>query len=206
MHQFVEYLRQFGRFQRNAQLYLLANALTGVSGGIILVLYTLYLAALGYGTNKIGLVLFIAILGVGVAIFPAGLCIDRFSGKSILIWSTILMSIAGIGQMLFRDPVPLCASVFVVGIGVAFQFVLNAPLLTTNSTPAERTHLFSLNIVISLVTTVFGEVIGGLLPIWLRGHVWAMLPLPPNLSWVLASDPLARSYQITLLFAGLVAA
>jgi len=206
MHHFTEYIQQFGRFQRNAQLYLLTNALTGTSGGIVLVLYTLYLSALGYSTNLIGLILFVATLGAGIAIFPAGLCIDRFSGKAILIWSTVLISIAGVGQILFRNPVLLCASVFIVGIGVAFQFALNAPFLTTNSTPAERTHLFSINIVLSLVTTVLGEIIGGALPLWLRGHAWAMLPLPPTLSWLLASQPLARSYQITLLFAGLIAA
>jgi MFS family permease len=205
MRQFVEYLRQFGRFQRNARLYLLTNALTGTSGGIILVLYTLYLSALGYDTNLIGLVLFVATLGVGIAIFPAGLCIDRFSGKAILIWSTVLIAIAGVGQMLFRNPILLCASVFIVGIGAAFQFVLSAPFLTTNSTPAERAHLFSLNIVISLITTVLGELLGGALPLWLREHAWAMVALPPSLSWVLASQPLARSYQITLLFAGIIA-
>src|SRR5579864_3220844 len=149
MQQCVDYIQQFGRFQRNAQLYLLANALTGVSGGIILVLYTLYLAALGYDTNFIGLIFFIATVGAGMAIFPAGLCIDHFSSKAILIWSTVLISIAGAGQMLLRNPVLLCISVSFVGIGVACQFVLNAPFLTANSTPIERPHLFSLNIVIT---------------------------------------------------------
>src|SRR5215469_9986050 len=146
MRLFVEYMRQFGHFQRNAQLYLLTNALTGMSGGIILVLYTLYLSALGYDTNLIGLVFFVATLGVGVAIFPAGVCVDRFSGKAILIWSTVLIGIAGMGQILFRNPLLLCSSVFLVGIGIAFQLALNAPFLTTNSTPVERAHLFSLNI------------------------------------------------------------
>jgi MFS family permease len=203
MRLFIEYLQRFGRFQRNAQLYLLTNALTGVSGGIILVIYTLYLSALGYGTDFIGLVLFVTTLGISVAIFPAGLCVDRFSGKAILIWSTVLISIAGTGQMLFRNPVLLCVSVFFVGIGIAFQFVLYAPFLTMNSTPAERMHLFSLNMVLVLVTVVLGEVLGGVLPFWLREHPWAMLS---DLSWLLASHPLARSYQITLLFAGLLAA
>jgi hypothetical protein len=60
--------------------------------------------------------------------------------------------------------------------------------------------------VISLITTVLGELLGGALPLWLRGHAWAMLPLPPAFAWVLAAQPLARSYQITLLFAGVIAA
>ena len=203
MQQFVEYIQQFGRFQRNAQLYLLTNALTGVSGGIILVLYTLYLAALGYDTNLIGLVLFVATIGIGITIFPAGLCIDRFSSKAILIWSTVLISVTGAGQMLFHNPVLLCISVFFVGVGAAFQFVLYAPFLTTNSTPIERVHLFSSNTVIILVTLVLGEVFGGALPLWLHEHPWAMLP---GLSWPLATQPLARSYQISLLLAGLLAA
>lgn len=209
MRQFIEYVQQFGRFQRNARLYLLTNALTGVSSGIILVIYTLYLSALGYNTDLIGLILFVATLGAGITIFPAGLCVDRFNGKTILIWSTVLIGIAGVGQMLFRNPALLCASVFLVGVGIAFQFALNAPFLTTNSTPAERAHLFSLNIVISLGTTVLGELLGGALPSvldrWLQ-HAWVTLPLSSDLSWVLAPEPLARSYQITLLFAGLIAA
>ena len=35
----VEYARQFKRFQRNARLYLINNALSGVTTGILLVLY-----------------------------------------------------------------------------------------------------------------------------------------------------------------------
>jgi hypothetical protein len=51
----VEYVREFGRFQRNARLYLISNALSGVTLGIILVLYNLYLTALGYRPDFIGL-------------------------------------------------------------------------------------------------------------------------------------------------------
>src|SRR5262249_58565421 len=74
--------------------------------------------------------------------------------------------------------------------------VLYSPFLTRNSTPAQRPHLFSLNIVVYSVTIVLGEVLGGALPIFLRAHSWAMLP---HLSWFLVSSPEARSYQITLL-------
>src|SRR5205823_7156664 len=69
--QVVEYLRQFGRFQRNARLYLISNVLSGVTTGIILVLYNLYLTSLGYGTDFIGFMLFVVTIGAGVAIFPA---------------------------------------------------------------------------------------------------------------------------------------
>src|SRR5205085_10213785 len=137
MRLLVEYLRQFGRFQRNAQLYLINNALSGVTTGIILVLYNLYLLSLGYGADFIGLVLFVGTIGAGIAIFPAGLCIDRFSNKAILIWSNLLIAAAAAGQILLRQPLPLLVSGFVAGIAFAFILVINAPFLTKNSTPDE---------------------------------------------------------------------
>jgi MFS family permease len=206
MHLFVEYARQFARFQRNARLYLISNALSGVTAGILLVLYNLYLASLGYGADFIGTVLFIGTLGAGLAIFPAGVCVDRFSGKAILIWSSVLIGLAGAGQILFRQPLPLLVSGFLVGVGVAFILVVNAPFLTLNSTPDERPHLFSMNIALSLITLVIGEILGGTLPIWLRAIPWLMAPLPSWASLALASQPDPRSYQIALLFAGIIAA
>jgi MFS family permease len=201
----IEYIREFGRFQRNARLYLISNALSGITVGILLVLYNLYLVSLGYSTDFIGLVLFVGTLGAGIAIFPAGVCIDRFGGKLVLIWSNLAMGLIGIGQILFRQPIPLLVSGFIAGVVTAFFLVVNAPYLTKNSTPHERSHLFSLNIVLGLGTTVLGEVLGGALPLWFRTIPWLMAPLPSHLSWLLALQPEPRSYQLALLFAGVLA-
>ncbi len=206
MHLFIEYAQQFRRFQRNARLYLISNVLSGVTTGILLVLYNLYLVSLGYHTDFIGAVLFIGSIGAGLAIFPAGVCIDRFSGKAILIWASALIGVAGAGQILFRQPLPLLVSAFMVGVGVAFMLVVNAPFLTANSTPGERPHLFSMNISLGLATLVLGEVLGGALPAWLHSFSWLMAPLPPWASLLLASQPDPRSYQLALLFAGAIAA
>ncbi len=205
MFRFIEYIREFGRFQRNARLYLLSNVLSGVTTGILLLLYNLYLASLGYKTDFIGLVLFIGTLGAGLAIFPAGYCIDRYGGKLILIWSNVAIGIAGAGQILFRQPLPLLVTSFIVGVAAAFQLVVNAPYLAQNSTELERPHLFSFNIVVSLGTTVLGEVLGGALPLWFRALPWLMAPLPPSMHWLLAQQAEPRSYQLALLFAGLLA-
>lgn len=202
---YIQYVRQFGHFQRNARLYLISNALSGVTAGIFLVLYNLYIVSLGYGPDFIGVVLFVAAIGAGIAIFPAGICVDRFSGKSILIWSSVLIGVAGIGQILFRQPLSLLTSGFIAGVGAAFQLVVNAPFLTANSTPDERPHLFSVNIVLGLATIVVGKIVGGALPIWSRGTAWLMAPLPPWLSLLLANQPEPRAYQFALLFAGIIA-
>jgi MFS family permease len=203
--QIVEYLQLCGRFQRNARLYLISNVLSGVTANILLVLYNLYLASLGYGTDFIGLVLFVVTIGAGIAIFPAGICIDRLSGRFILIWSSLLIGLAGIGQILFRQPIPLLISGFIAGAAGAFILVINAPFLTRNSTPAERPHLFSLNLVLSLITGVIGSVLGGALPGWFHSIPLLMGPLPTWLNGLFASQPNPRSYQFALLFAGAIA-
>jgi MFS family permease len=202
----LEYARRLGSFQRNARLYLINNALSGVTAGIVLVLYNLYLYSLGYAADFVGFVLFAVTIGAGIAIFPAGICVDRFSGKGILIGSNLLIALAGIGQFLFRQPVPLLVSGFVEGVAFAFILVINAPFLTRNSSPRERTALFSMNISLGLITLVAGEVLGGVLPIWFRSLRWLMAPLPAWAAPILASQSDPRSYQLSLLFAGLIAA
>ncbi len=206
MHLVAEYVRQFRRFQRNARLFLISNALSGVTAGILLVLYNLYLVSLGYHTDFIGAILFVGTIGAGLTIFPAGICVDRFSGKAILIGSSALIGLAGAGQILFRQPLHLLISAFVAGVGLAFLLVVTAPFLTANSTPEERSHLFSMNISLGLVTLVLGEILGGALPTWFRSLPWLMAPLPPWADSLLASQPDPRSYQLALLFAGAIAA
>lgn len=201
----IKYIKQFGIFQQNARLYLISVALSGVSTGIVLVLYNLYLQSLGYGTDFIGLILFVGTIGAGLAIFPAGVCVDRWGGKVILIWSSVLIGIAGMGQILLPMPVPLLVTTFIAGIGGAFVLVVNAPFLTAHSTLTERSELFSLNIVVTLVATVLGELLGGALPLWLRKMPWLMISMPSWYTWMLVHHSEPRSYQLALLFAGVIA-
>ena len=206
MSPLVEYMRQFARFQRNARLYLICNALSSVTTGIILVLYNLYLGALGYGTDFIGLALFAVALGAGLMIFPAGVCVDRMGGKFILLWASVFIGIAGVGQFLFRQPLPLLISDFLAGAAGAFLLVLNAPFLTRYSTSGERPLLFSFNIVVTLATTVLGELLGGFLPGWFQSSSQFMAPLPPWLAPFLAPQAEPRAYQLALILAGIIAA
>ncbi|MGH2505916.1 MAG: MFS transporter [Ktedonobacteraceae bacterium] len=199
-----EYFRKFGRFQRDAHLYLLSSALSGMSTGIFLLLYNLYLTALGYQADFVGAALFAGTLGAGLAIFPAGLIIDRWSGKWVLILSNVAIGVVGIGTVLLRQPVPLLLCAFGTGMAAAFTLVINAPFLVRNSAPAERPHLFSLNIFLTQITTVLGEVFGGALPTWFLHNQRWMAALPASLNWFLASQPEPRAYQLALLSAGLL--
>src|SRR5260370_10973775 len=124
MRLLTEYAQQFKRFQRNARLYLISNALSGVTAGILLVLYNLYLVSLGYHTDFVGAVLFAGTIGAGLAIFPAGVCVDRFSGKVVLIGSSALIGFAGGGQIFFSPPPPPPFIALLSGVGIALLRLL----------------------------------------------------------------------------------
>src|SRR6202011_5619884 len=66
--------------------------------------------------------------------------------------------------------------------------------------------LFSFNIVVALIATVFGELLGGFLPGWFQSNSWFMAPLPPWLAPFLAQQAEPRAYQFALLLAGIIAA
>ena len=205
MRRVINSFRSYTRFQRNARLYLISNAMSGMTTGIFLVLYNLYLVSLGYRADFVGAVLFAGTIGAGLAIVPAGICVDRWSGKWILIGASLLIGLIGIGTILFRQPGLLLVSAFLAGVATAFLLVINAPFLTRNSRPAERPDLFSLNIVLVQITTVVGEILGGALPVWFAHSAWWMAPLPSWFNWLLASQAEARSYQLAMLVAGLIA-
>src|SRR5260370_21972294 len=118
MRLLTEYAQQFKRFQRNARLYLISNALSGVTAGILLVLYNLYLVSLGYHTDFVGAVLFAGTIGAGLAIFPAGVCVDRFSGKVVLIGSSALIGLSVAGPNFFSPPLPPLITAFLSRVGI----------------------------------------------------------------------------------------
>src|SRR5260370_39286706 len=79
---------------RNARLYLLSNLLQAATTGAVVILYTLYLSALGYHKNFIGLVLLAGTLGGGLGIIPANSLVNRFGYRAMLIWSDLVGGVA----------------------------------------------------------------------------------------------------------------
>jgi len=62
-----------------------------------------------------------------------------------------------------------------------------------------------MNIFVTLMTIVLGEILGGVLPLWLRNIPWLMTSLPSWYTWILVPHSEPRSYQLALLFAGVIA-
>src|SRR5215469_2610001 len=94
-------IRRFRTLRRNARLYLLSNTLQAATAGAAGVLYTLYLASLGYGTDFIGLVAVVATIGGGLGIIPAGWLVRRVGWRTGLIWSDLIGGVSVALQLVF---------------------------------------------------------------------------------------------------------
>lgn len=197
-----------GRFRalgRNARLYLVSNAIQAVSVGAIAILYTLYLAALGYGTEFIGVTVIVATIGGGLGIIPANPLVRRFGWRAMLLASDLAGGVSILAQIVApTTPVILLTSLG-VGASVAIVFVINTPLLTAYSTPRERTALFGLNNAIAFIGGILGTLLGGALPeLFGRADVRGLAVVRALRPLLVAPDQ-AHIYELSLLAAGVIA-
>jgi MFS family permease len=175
----IDYGRQFLRFSPNAWLFLASSLFAGLGSGIFSVIFNLYLLRLGYREDFIGQVASLGTLAIGLLAIPAGLLADRIGRKRSLVWSSFTNNLTIVGLCLLTNPLALRACNFLNGATIALLIVSMSPFLMENSTPDERTHLFSANSAIMYFAMMGGSLLGGLLPgfwgAWLGSEATSVL-------------------------------
>jgi MFS family permease len=200
------YLRQFGQMNRNARLYLLSNTLNSITVGIFALLYNLYLVSLGFQPDFIGWLLVVGVIGGALGIVTTSPLIARTGAKAALFWSSVVAGIAGALQLLIPQPVSLTITSFVLGIAGGIYLVIGAPLLAEGSQDAARSHIFSLNASLALITAVIGQALGGYLPDLVSLPAITQSGLYQAIAPLLVAGEKARSYELALLLAGVISA
>src|SRR5512146_1274791 len=163
----------FRALSRNAQLYLMSNSIQAVTAGALIVIYTLYLTALGYNAGFIGLLAVVGTFGGALGIVPSQFLVNRFGWRTMLIWSDMIGGVA----------------IF----------------LAANSTTRDRTALYGLNNALQFLASILGTLLAGFLPaIFTAIDEINSLLLHVHIP-LLATNPQARAYQLTLLVMGALA-
>ncbi len=161
---FSDYYQATSEFSRNAKLFLASMALVGMSFSAFGVIFNLYLVEAGFREGFIGNLLSVGALAMSLLALPAGLACDRIGRKKSLLLSGFLVSaFVLIRATTLKEHLLLTASAL-SGFAAAFAAVTSAPFLMENSTPEERTHLFSVNFSALLIAGVIGNALGGKLP------------------------------------------
>ena len=119
---------------------------------------------MGFTEDLIGEILSLGAWGTTIISLPAALIIPRFKVKKVLIVSVVLAGILSLFQAGITERSWLLFASLVLGMTSSVARVAAAPFLMQNSTPKERTYLFSLHFGTYLVAAIVGSLGGGYLP------------------------------------------
>jgi MFS family permease len=173
---FREYHINLKRFSKNVRLYLLASFLIGLTFTAYLLLLNLYLREQGSRESFIGMVLSAGAIGMTVTSIPAAFILRRIRLKNILLSSTVVygLSILFLSWLPVSDMLILVS--FLAGVAITFYRVAAAPFFMRNSSPKERTYIFSLSFGVALIASVIGSVFFGWMVTALSESAGGMVP------------------------------
>jgi len=160
----IDYWGHLKLFSRNARLFLVGIFFVGLNFSIFSLLLNLYFKEIGFTEDLIGEVLSLTGWGMTIVSVPAAFIIPKVQVKKILVISVVFAGIFSLLQASFVERTQLLLASFALGMTSSVARVAAAPFLMRNSTPKERTYLFSLNFGIYLVAAIVGSLGGGYLP------------------------------------------
>lgn len=152
----VDYSHHLGLFSRNARLYLLGSFLIGINFQVFMLLLNLLLKEAGYVEGDIGLVASSRAVGMSVIAIPAGILLSRVRLKPILMASCVLFAFFSYFIATTQQFVLLLGFSMLSGMAFSFYRVAAGPFYMRNSTPTERTYLFSFSFGANLLAGMIG--------------------------------------------------
>ncbi|HYM50122.1 MAG TPA: MFS transporter [Candidatus Limnocylindrales bacterium] len=143
---------------------MLFSFLTFTAGTIFSLVFNLYMSALGFRNDVIGIFNALPAVGLIAVGLPVAALADRIGYRVFVLGSSGVATLAAIvlASCGARLAAVLAAGTFALGLTVLQ--LLGVPLLAQLSSPSERVLLFSVNEALAWAGTLLGNLIGGALP------------------------------------------
>jgi len=159
-----EYIHITKFIRKDAWNFLIGNFFAGFGFTGFSLLFNLYLKESGKGEGTIGHVLSVGTYATVLMIFPAAYLVKRISIRPVMLIVPVAMSI-GYGIAIQAQSMQMIMTgIAISGFAGAFSSVIGGPLLMQSSGELERTHLFSINHAIALLSGITGNLVAGNLP------------------------------------------
>ena len=156
-----DYVDHVKLFSRNTRLYLIGSFLMGINFTVFNLFLNLYLKEFGFAEGDIGLVLSSRAVGMAVMAIPAAILLSRVRLKPILLVTSFLFAVFSMFITTFHELTLLMAFSLLSGMAFCFYRVGAAPFYMRNSTPKERTYVFSLSFGMVLLSGMAGSIGSG---------------------------------------------
>ena len=158
-----KWLSPYYTFNSNIKYFLFGSVLAQLGMGIFMVMYNLYIRALGYPEQMNGQIISFTALASAIILIPAGFLSDRIGRKKMMVIGLIAVFIILIVRSIAEQKLILLSFSFLFGLFFAFVQVSIIPFMAENSKKEERVVLFSLNAAITMFSVMIGNIIGGFL-------------------------------------------
>ena len=180
------HLRRLAGLSRNAKLFLLMTAVSGLGSGIFRLFLNLFILARGNDEAFLGAfmsLVSLSALGLGL---PMGVLADRLGRKRSLLLGSLLSNLGVLTVVLSPLDWPLMAGAVAWGGGNAVYMATGPAFMSENAAAHERPTLFSTRMGVMMLVAFAGSVLAGPLPAWFG----SLLGYPPES---------APAYRVTLL-------
>ncbi|WP_246042297.1 MFS transporter [Cohnella pontilimi] len=157
----MEWKQQLQQYSRNIRLFFVFNLVFNTGFGMFMLVYNLYVRALGYEQTMVGDLVAMTAIASAIILIPAGILNDRFGSKPVVTFGLFAMVLALTARSLFEARHGMIVTAFLGGMSQALVSSTVLPFMANNSTPAQRVHLFSFNMALVMFASVIGNVLGG---------------------------------------------
>ena len=159
-----DYIQKTREFSRNANLYVVHVIGMDMIHGSFNVLFNLYLLAIGFGIQFIGLRLMIQFIASAGTAVPAGLVSDRIGRKASFILGDGIGALLALIMIHTRSETILLAAPALGAFFGNLHHTSEGAFMMENSRPSERIHLFSVAGSFRTFSAMSGALMAGLLP------------------------------------------
>jgi MFS family permease len=156
-----EYSSAMSAFSRNARAYLVLAALQNAGMGVLVTVFAIYVKTWGMSEAVVGGAEGALAMASGVIALVAAPLISVFGYRRLLIAACIAYGAARFGQAWVPVTAAVLAFGALTGVGDGVMRAATTSFLSENSEEAERTHLYTVDLVVRLTAGFAGSILGG---------------------------------------------
>lgn len=182
----VSYFDSLWHVNQNCHLNFATTILQGFGQGVYLLVFNLYILALGIDADVLGIILSLAPLAQAIGSIPIGFLAERIGFRKTFV---IIYGVTGLARILQASNNSIAViggAAFISGLSLAGDFVVRIAFLAANSRPEERTNIYSFSSFLFSFSLAVGSLVAGFIP---------------NL-FISRSQDLVLAYRFTLYLAG----
>jgi len=192
-----EYVHAASAFSRNARAYLALAALQNAGMGVLVTVFAIYVKTWGMSEAVVGGAEGALAMAAGVVALVSAPLISVFGYRRLLVVACVAFAASRLGQAAVPATGAVLAFGALTGVGDGVMRAATTSFLSENSERAERTHLYTMDLVVRLAAAFAGSLLGG----GLASLLGMVMPDAEALRWtVVVAGVLLASAAVPALF------